>query len=263
VLPISSLELFTTRKAKDQGPIEVVMPLAKTDKYIRPLDTWTPEQDRMLNVLVEQYGFNWHLIADCMNGQRNVTKGGYSPQACCDRWLLQNQGKSDQPTLIPIPHPLSQSASVNVPISTTIPPTGQDDYANAAKNRKDNKQKGSTTRENKKKSGKAITLYEAFQRTAKRREQIRRHCKLIYLRDSICHEYLFCHTTLVSTAMAATIERERRLAKEPGHLPPGIDLNSNVPTPRALCQMRVTRELQFSHFLAQQTRNRAVSIDVS
>ncbi|KAI9598482.1 hypothetical protein BDF19DRAFT_236155 [Syncephalis fuscata] len=219
----SACELFTTRKAKDLGPVEVVLPSGKIDHYVKTLETWTPEQDRMLNLLVEQYGFNWQLIAECMNGHRNLSKGGYSAQSCCDRWLFQNQGKSDQPTLIPVPHPVGHSSMFSEAEHLL-------DTAVMNKQRKDTKQKA--IKDSKKRAPKAISLQDAFRKASKRREQ------------------------LLSQAITVTEEKERVLA---GQQVPGIDVNSQAPTPRILGQLRITRELQLTRLLAQQAHVRAVS----
>lgn len=40
---------------------------------------------------------------------------------------------------------------------------------------------------------------------------------------------------------------------------PGIDINSQTPTPRMLGQLRISRELQLTRLLAQQAHIRAVS----
>ncbi|RKP25560.1 hypothetical protein SYNPS1DRAFT_22501 [Syncephalis pseudoplumigaleata] len=217
----SACELFTTRKAKDLGPVEVVLPSGRNDHYVKLIDAWTPEQDRMLNLLVEQYGFNWQLIAECMNGHRNLAKGGYSAQSCCDRWLHQNQGKSDQPTLIPVPHPSGQAEV----FSETEPVL---EILAQSKQRKDTKQKA--TKDTKKRASKAITLQDAFRKASKRREQLRKN------------------------AITAAEEKERVLA---GRQVPGIDITSQTPTPRILGQLRISRELQLTRLLAQQAQIRA------
>lgn len=153
--------------------MEVVLPSNKIDSYVKLVETWTPEQDRMLNLLVEQYGFNWQLIAECMNGHRNLAKGGYSAQSCCDRWLLQNQGKSDQPTLIPVPHPLGQSE-----VYSDAEPLL--DIVSQNKQRKDAKQKA--TKDTKKRTSKVVSLQDAFRKASKRREQLRKNGNLILIK---------------------------------------------------------------------------------
>lgn len=171
----TTCELFTTRKARDGGPIDVIMPPARSDAYVKPVDTWTPEQEHTLSLLVEQYGFNWQLIADSMNGHKNLLKGGYTTQNCYDRWLQLSQNKAEQPALIPVPHPVAQPTM----ISST---NGHLDLLLQAKNRKEAKQKSATPKENKKRQSKGISLQVAFYRASRRRDPVRKFGKLLLYR---------------------------------------------------------------------------------
>lgn len=60
----------------------------------------------------------------------------------------------------------------------------------------------------------------------------------------------------MSQAITAAAEKERVLA---GQQVPGVDLQGQTPTPRALGQLRITREMHLTRLLAQQAHVRTVS----
>lgn len=58
---------------------------------------WTPQDDQLLKNLVETYGSNWYLIADCFNSLRYVVSTDIRTNWDCYHRLAAINGKQQEP----------------------------------------------------------------------------------------------------------------------------------------------------------------------
>jgi len=62
---------------------------------------WTPQDDQLLKNLVETYGNNWHLIADCFNSLRYVVSTDVRTNWDCYYRFVAVNAKPQEPDLSP------------------------------------------------------------------------------------------------------------------------------------------------------------------
>ena len=82
--------MFYGSKSRDHvHPNAFTVPSEPADKEIRlHMFTWAPEDDALLKSLVNQFGLNWHIIADMFNSSRlTIDTDQRLPWDVWQRWI--------------------------------------------------------------------------------------------------------------------------------------------------------------------------------